>query len=116
MNDIAIVQLREAGSGSEDARLDLSSNNEKWRGGTMVRAAAGIFLNSAPKFAEAHQDDPIKIPLSLQIRAECGEGGVEFRHEPFMGAGLVAVCVVSALGHIVDPCGHSPSNEPGDEI
>ena len=33
-----------------------------------------------------------------------------------MGAGLVTVCVISALSHIVDPSGHSPCDESGDEV
>lgn len=116
MNDVAIVQLRQAGSGSEDARLQFSANNEKWSGGAMVCATAGIFLNPAAKFTEAHQKDTIKIALGLQIRAKSGERGVKFRHEPFMRADLVAVRVVAALGHIVNPRGHSPADESGDEI
>ena len=91
--------------------------DEEERGGSaVIGSSVGILGDTAPEFAERHQEDAAKVTLRFEIISEGFHRIAKILEKALLSACLVGVRVITALGEVINARGHPAADEAREEM
>ena len=116
--EVTLYQIarREAWILSHESSFDLRACEEHVRGRSMVGPPAGILLHAPAKFAEGHDEHPVKAALCLEVIEKRLERVTQFLEETIVSGGLIGMSVVAALRDVINASRKTSAYESCDKF